>query len=161
MQNLVIMVSNPLLVVRELGEALFELLKFTDVFGGVRCLDQFDIFGRFGAILLGGHGKPFCEKRQHILKPRAHTVQSCSLQGDKGRLMGFRDYLKSFLGSETLKAPPERHLDADSEAGLSASLVTLVAGAKGWISTEEARRLFSPVHDPQYAFGELDSIAHK
>jgi hypothetical protein len=100
----------------------------------------------------------FCEKRQHILKPRAHTVQSCSLQGDKGRLMGFREYLKSFLGSETLKAPPERHLDADSEAGLSASLVTLVAGAKGWISTEEARRLFSPVHDPQYTFGELDSI---
>jgi len=62
MQNLVIMLSNPLLIVRELGEALFELLKFTDVFGGVRCPHQFDIFGRFGAILLGGeHGKPFCE----------------------------------------------------------------------------------------------------
>src|SRR5882724_4490375 len=57
MQNLVIMVSNPLLIVRELGEALFELSKFTDVVGGVRCLHQFDIFGSFGAILLGGeHG---------------------------------------------------------------------------------------------------------
>lgn len=57
--------------------------KFTDFVGGVRCLRQFDIFGRFGAILLGGeHGKPFCGERQHILKPRTHTVQSCSRQGD-------------------------------------------------------------------------------
>ena len=49
MQSLIMMVSNPLLIVRELGEALFELLKFTDFVGIVRCLHQFDIFGRFGA----------------------------------------------------------------------------------------------------------------
>ena len=71
--------------------------------------------------------------------------------------MGFLGKLKSWLGSETLKAPPERHLDANSTASLSASLVALVPGGRGWISAQEARRLFSHVADPQYAFGELDT----
>jgi hypothetical protein len=75
------MVSNPLRIVRELGEALFEPMKLTNFVGTARCLRQFGIFGRFGAILSGSeHGKPFCKRRQYILKPRAHTVQSCSLQ---------------------------------------------------------------------------------
>jgi hypothetical protein len=73
------MVSNPLLIVRELGEALCELPKFTDFVRGVRCLHQFNKLGRFGAILLGGeHGKPFCENinissnLMHILCKVAH-----------------------------------------------------------------------------------------
>jgi hypothetical protein len=33
MQNLVMMVSNPLLIVRELDEALFELMKFNTLSG--------------------------------------------------------------------------------------------------------------------------------
>ena len=70
--------------------------------------------------------------------------------------MGFLDTLKSWIGSETLKAPPERHLNAGSTASLSASLVALVPGGRGWIDAGEACRLFSHVHDPQYAFGELD-----
>jgi hypothetical protein len=70
--------------------------------------------------------------------------------------MGLLDTLKSWFGSETLDAPPERHLAADGTGSLSASLVALVPGGRGWIRAEEARRLFSHVPDPQYAFGELD-----
>jgi hypothetical protein len=55
-----------------------------------------------------------------------------------------------------VNAPPERHLGVETEAGLSSSLRALVIGAKGWITLEEARRLFSPMDEAQYAFGEMD-----
>jgi hypothetical protein len=70
--------------------------------------------------------------------------------------MRILDGLKSLLGSNSTNTPPERRLSANSEAALSSSVRTLVIGAKGWITLEEARRLFSPMDEAQYAFGELD-----
>jgi hypothetical protein len=70
--------------------------------------------------------------------------------------MAVLDRIKSLLGSKPVNAPPERHLGAETEAGLSSSLRALVSGAKGWITLEEARRLFSPMDEAQYAFGEMD-----
>ena len=60
MQSLVMMVVDPLLIVRELGEAPLQILKFSDLVGAICCLEQFGIFGRFGAILLGSeHWRAF------------------------------------------------------------------------------------------------------
>ena len=70
--------------------------------------------------------------------------------------MGVLDRIKSLLGSKPINGPPERRLTAESEAALSASLRSLVVGARGWITLEEARHLFSPVAQAQYAFGEMD-----
>jgi hypothetical protein len=70
--------------------------------------------------------------------------------------MGVLDRIKSLLGPKPIDSPPEHRLRAENEAALSASLRTLVLGARGWITFEEAQRLFSPVDQPQYAFGEMD-----
>jgi hypothetical protein len=70
--------------------------------------------------------------------------------------MAVFDRIKSLLASKPVNAPPERHLGVETEAGLSSSLRALVIGAKGWITLEEARRLFSPMDEAQYAFGEMD-----
>ena len=69
--------------------------------------------------------------------------------------MGLLDRIKSLMRSRTIEAPSERRLDGASEAALSASIGTLVPGGRGWISLQEARRLFSSMDD-QYAFGEMD-----
>jgi hypothetical protein len=71
--------------------------------------------------------------------------------------MGVFDHIKSLLRSRPVNAPPERHLSAGTEAALSSSLRGLVAGAKGWITLEEGRCLFSPMDEVQYAFGEMDN----
>ena len=47
------MISEPLLIIREHGEALFELVKFTPLVRTGRCLDQLAVFDRFRTILLG------------------------------------------------------------------------------------------------------------
>jgi hypothetical protein len=70
--------------------------------------------------------------------------------------MGVLERIKSVLSSKPVIAPPEHRLSAETEAGLSSSLRALVIGAKGWIALEEARRLFSPMDEAQYAFGEMD-----
>jgi hypothetical protein len=54
MQSPVMIVLNPLLIVREFREASFEILKFPHLVGGVRRLCQCGILGRLGAILLEG-----------------------------------------------------------------------------------------------------------
>jgi hypothetical protein len=69
--------------------------------------------------------------------------------------VGILDKMKSLLTPPTPQGVPERHLDGGSEAALSASLQTLVRGARGWVALDEARRLFSS-RDGQYAFGEMD-----
>jgi hypothetical protein len=74
----------------------------------------------------------------------------------KDELMVVFDRIKSLLSAKPATAPPERHLSAHTEAGLSSSLRALVIGAQGWITLQEARRLFSPVDQTQYAFGEMD-----
>ena len=69
--------------------------------------------------------------------------------------MGILDRMKSLLTPPTQQGVPEHRLAGESEAALSASLQTLVRGARGWIALDEARRLFSS-QGAQYAFGELD-----
>jgi hypothetical protein len=64
--------------------------------------------------------------------------------------------LRSWLGAKPIIVPPERRLPAETDGTLSASLYTLVPGGRGWITLEEARRLFSPLPDTRYAFGEMD-----
>jgi hypothetical protein len=48
-------------------------------------------------------------------------------------------------------------LDSTSEAALAQSLGRLSSEDHGWITMQEARRLFSPMDD-QYAFGETDDV---
>jgi hypothetical protein len=92
-------------------------------------------------------------KRQH--SPSAQEGWTAQ-RAQEGGLMTVFGRIKSLLGSKPANAPPERHLSAETEAGLSASLRALVTGAKGWVTLEEARRLFSPMDEAQYAFGEMD-----
>jgi hypothetical protein len=70
--------------------------------------------------------------------------------------MFFLRRLRSWLGAEPIIVLPERRLPAETESTLSASLHTLVPGGRGWITLEEACRLFSPMQDTRYAFGETD-----
>ena len=70
--------------------------------------------------------------------------------------MAVLDRIKSLLGANSSHALPERRLSANSEAALSSSVRTLVIGAKGWITLQEACRLFSPMDEARYAFGEMD-----
>jgi hypothetical protein len=51
--------------------------------------------------------------------------------------------------------PPNPRLDATNKATLAASINQLLPGDRGWISFEDASRLFSNMQ-PQYAFGEMD-----
>jgi hypothetical protein len=50
---------------------------------------------------------------------------------------------------------PSRRLDADSKTALGSAISRLLPQDRGWISLEEASRLFSNMQ-PQYAFGEMD-----
>jgi hypothetical protein len=63
--------------------------------------------------------------------------------------------LNSLIGMRSLSGP--RRLDGGSKALLTASLGFLGAEEPGWITMQEAERLFSPVNDA-YAFGEIDEI---
>jgi hypothetical protein len=51
--------------------------------------------------------------------------------------------------------PPSRRLDATDKTTLASSINQLLPGDRGWITFEEASRLFSTMQ-PQYAFGEMD-----
>jgi hypothetical protein len=63
--------------------------------------------------------------------------------------------LKSIFAGGRAEPPSPRKLDSTSEAALSQSLARLSSTGPGWITMQEARRLFSPMDD-QYAFGETD-----
>jgi hypothetical protein len=69
--------------------------------------------------------------------------------------MSISDWIKSFLGIGAAPPLDQRRLGAASEATLSSSLKSLVAGEPGWITLQEARHLFSSMDD-QYSFGEMD-----
>jgi len=63
--------------------------------------------------------------------------------------------LKSiFAGPGTRPLAPPR-LEGASEAALGQSLRRISSEEQGWITMQEARRMFSPM-DEQYAFGETD-----
>ena len=51
--------------------------------------------------------------------------------------------------------PPSRRLDATDKTTLASSINQLLPGDRGWITFEEASRLFSNMQ-AQYAFGEMD-----
>jgi hypothetical protein len=65
------------------------------------------------------------------------------------------DTLKSIFAGAPTQPPSPPRLDGTSEAALSQSLARLSSTDRGWITMQEARRLFSPMDD-QYAFGETD-----
>jgi hypothetical protein len=69
--------------------------------------------------------------------------------------VGILARLKSLFASGSTEPPPPRRLSASSEAVLAASIKGLPPEERGWITFEEARRLFSSMDD-QYAFGEMD-----
>jgi hypothetical protein len=50
---------------------------------------------------------------------------------------------------------PSRRLDADSKTALASAIGLLPPEDRGWITLEEASRLFSNMQ-LQYAFGEMD-----
>ena len=50
---------------------------------------------------------------------------------------------------------PSRRLDASSKTALASAIGQLPPQDRGWITLEEASRLFSSVRS-QYAFGEMD-----
>jgi hypothetical protein len=65
------------------------------------------------------------------------------------------DTLKAIFAGAAGEPPSPPKLDSTSEAALSQSLARLLSTGPGWITMQEARRLFSPMDD-QYAFGETD-----
>jgi hypothetical protein len=70
--------------------------------------------------------------------------------------MGIWARLMALFGGPPLEAPPQRRLDASNEASLAASIKWLPPETRGWITTDEARALFSRM-SREYAFGDLDA----
>jgi hypothetical protein len=66
------------------------------------------------------------------------------------------EWLRSLFGRPSREAEPEPRLDASSEEALSISLRRLSPGQTGWITIDEARRLFSPDSDNATALGMFD-----
>jgi hypothetical protein len=71
--------------------------------------------------------------------------------------MGLFNSLNIFFRAPSVPAP--RRLDGRSRALLAASFRPLRDGESGWITTQEAGRLFSPVEDCD-AFSEMDKLGH-
>jgi hypothetical protein len=69
--------------------------------------------------------------------------------------LGITDWVKKIYGSSGTEPADLRRLSAASESALGASLQSLRAEERGWITLAEAARLFS-AKEPQYAFGEMD-----
>jgi hypothetical protein len=65
------------------------------------------------------------------------------------------DWLKNVLGATNAPPADVRRFSGLSESALAASLQTLPAGERGWITLAEAARLFS-TEKQEYAFGEMD-----
>jgi hypothetical protein len=72
-------------------------------------------------------------------------------------VMGLLNFLNMFSRAPSVPAP--RRLDGRSRALLAASFRPLRDGESGWISVQEAGRLFSAVEDND-AFGEMDKLGH-
>ena len=68
--------------------------------------------------------------------------------------MGLRSFIRLIFGTVAAPADATR-LDGTTEAALARSLSALPPGERGWITSAEARVLFS-TEGVQYAFGETD-----
>src|SRR5271155_769082 len=71
--------------------------------------------------------------------------------------MSWRNWWKSFFSAGSPMEPSARRLDGRSKALLAASIKMLPYDEPGWITSKEAKTLFSPMAD-QYAFGEMDEV---
>jgi hypothetical protein len=69
--------------------------------------------------------------------------------------LGLLDKIKALFRGGTPDPLDARKLAASSESELSASIQALPVGEKGWITFDDARRLFSQA-DKEEAFGEMD-----
>jgi hypothetical protein len=69
--------------------------------------------------------------------------------------------IKVLFGSPRSADPTEAwQVDASSEDRLSEAVERLPAGVSGWITSAEARALFSTA-DREYAFGEMDEDGNR
>jgi hypothetical protein len=66
----------------------------------------------------------------------------------------------ALFSGRSVVAPPPRRLDGRSKTLLAASIKMLPDDEPGWITSREAKSLFSPMDD-QYAFGEMDEVGKK
>jgi len=71
------------------------------------------------------------------------------------------DKLKGLFGPGSPGPPDAFRLDGASVAALAASLKSMPAGERGWITLREAWHLFSRVQNEAEAFGELDDAGRK
>jgi hypothetical protein len=71
--------------------------------------------------------------------------------------MSVLTWWKSLFSQGAAEAPSPRRLDGRSKTLLAASIKMLPYDEPGWITSKEARQLFSPMGD-EYAFGEMDEI---
>jgi hypothetical protein len=69
--------------------------------------------------------------------------------------MGLGDFMKNIFGSSDATPADARQLSASSESALAVSLTNLPVGENGWITLDDAARLFS-TQEREYAFGEID-----
>jgi hypothetical protein len=71
--------------------------------------------------------------------------------------MSLWDWWKSLLSRGSPPAASTRRLDGRSKTLLAASIKALPYETPGWITSKEAKQLFSSMDD-EYAFGEMDEV---
>jgi hypothetical protein len=71
--------------------------------------------------------------------------------------MSSGSWWKSLFSDRSVVVPAPRRLDGRSKTLLAASIKMLPYDEPGWITSKEAKSLFSPMGD-QYAFGEMDEV---
>jgi hypothetical protein len=71
--------------------------------------------------------------------------------------MSWGSWWNSLFPGGSVVVPPPRRLDGRSKTLLAALIKMLPCDEPGWITTKEAKSLFSTQED-QYAFGEMDEV---
>ncbi len=71
--------------------------------------------------------------------------------------MSLWNWWKSLLSRGSRSAASTQRLDGRSKTLLAASIKALPYETPGWITSKEAKQLFSSMDD-QYAFGEMDEV---
>jgi hypothetical protein len=74
--------------------------------------------------------------------------------------MSWGSWWKSLFRQHSIVVPTPRRLDGRSKKLLEHSIKMLPYDEPGWITSKEAKSLFSPVED-QYAFGEMDEVGKR
>jgi hypothetical protein len=71
--------------------------------------------------------------------------------------MSWGSWWKSLFPQGSIVAPPPRRLDGRGKLLLEHSIKMLPYDEPGWITSKEAKSLFSAQED-QYVFGEMDEV---